>query len=196
MAIAFTQEQKDEIQGKLIEAGFDLSGTIGFKKMTIAKITEAAGVAVGSFYIFYDSKDSFAKALIKETEERSMRNLMAKLAANGTIELRDFLDLYRDCFRPENNFLLRIKLEDWVWLKTHITYDSYFERSGDADRLYKIIPHIRGVRKDIDPGVVINFIKSIYAIYQNRETFFEESLQENVNLIFDTIYRYIREKEA
>ena len=195
MANAFTQEQKDEIQEKLIEAGLKLSTTIGFKKMTIAKITEAAGVAVGSFYIFYDSKESFAKALIQETEERSMRNLMAKLAADGTIELREFLDLYRDCFRPENNFLLRIKLEDWVWLKTHITDDSYFERSGDADRLYKIIPHIRGVRKDIDPGVVINFIKSIYAIYQNRETFFEESLQENVNLIFDTIYRYIREKE-
>lgn len=195
MANAFTQEQKDEIQEKLIEAGFKLSTTIGFKKMTIAKITEAAGVAVGSFYIFYDSKESFAKALIQETEERSMRNLMAKLTADGTIELREFLDLYRDCFRPENNFLLRIKLEDWVWLKTHITDDSYFERNGDADRLYKIIPHIRGVRKDIDPGVVINFIKSIYAIYQNRETFFEESLQENVNLIFDTIYRYIREKE-
>lgn len=196
MAIAFTQEQRDEIQGKLIEAGFELSSTIGFKKMTISKITEAAGVAVGSFYIFYDSKESFAKALIQETEDRSMRKLMAKLAADGTIELREFLYLYRDCFRPENNFLLRIKLDDWVWLKTHITDDSYFERSGDADRLYKILPHIKGIRKDINPGVVINFIKSIYAIYQNRETFFEESLQENVDLIFDTIYRYIREEEA
>ncbi len=196
MAIAFTNEQKDELREKLIEAGFELSTTIGFKKMTIAKITEAAGVAVGSFYIFYDSKESFAKALIQETEERLMRNLMAKLAADGTIELREFLDLYRDCYRPENNFLLRIKLEDWVWLKTHITDDSYFERSGDADRLYKILPHINCVRKDINPGVVINFIKSVYAMYQNRETFFEESLQENVDLVFDTIYRYIREKEA
>ena len=59
--------------------------------MTIAKITEAAGVAVGSFYLFYDSKESFA-------------------------------------------------------------------------------------------------------IYQKRETFFEKSLQENVDLIFDTIYRYMKEE--
>ena len=51
MAVAFTQDQRDEIQQKLIEAGFELSTTIGFKKMTIAKITDAAGVAVGSFYI-------------------------------------------------------------------------------------------------------------------------------------------------
>ena len=49
MAVAFTQEQKDEIQGKLIEAGLELSGAIGFKRMTISRITKAAGVAVGSF---------------------------------------------------------------------------------------------------------------------------------------------------
>ena len=193
MAVAFTQEQKDEIQGKLIEAGLELSGTIGFKRMTISRITKAAGVAVGSFYIFYDSKESFAKALIAETEERLMRSLMPKLTTDGTIEIKVFLDQYRDCFRPENNFLLRIKLEDWVWLKTHLAGDAFFERDGDTERLNKIMPHISGVRKDIDPGIVINFIKSIYAIYQNRETFFEESLERNVDLIFDTIYRYMKE---
>ncbi len=194
MAVAFTQEQRDEIQGKLFEAGFELSTTIGFKKMTIAKITEAAGVAVGSFYIFYDSKESFAKALIAEMEERSMSRLCARLFDDETIEVKEFLDLYRDYFRPENNFLLRLGLEDWVWLKTHITDGTYFGRDQNTERIEKILPYIRGVRKDIDPGIVINFIKSIYAIYQNRETFFEESLQGNVDLIFDTIYRYIREE--
>ena len=193
MAVAFTQEQKDEIQGKLIEAGLELSGAIGFKRMTISRITKAAGVAVGSFYIFYDSKESFAKALIAETEERLMRSLMPKLTTDGTIKIKVFLDLYRDCFRPENNFLLRIKLEDWVWLKTHLAGDVFFKRDGDTERFNKILPDISGVRKDMDPGIVINFIKSIYAIYQNRETFFEESLERNVDLIFDTIYRYMKE---
>ena len=63
------------------------------------------------------------------------------------------------------------------------------------DRFEKVMPYINGIRKDIDPGIVINFIKSIYAIYQNRETFFEESLQGNVDLIFDTIYRYMERDE-
>lgn len=194
MAVAFTQEQKDEIQGKLIEAGFELSTTIGFKKMTIAKITEAAGVAVGSFYLFYDSKESFAKALIADTEEKSMDFLMAYLVNSDTIDIKEFLDLFRDCFRPENNFLLKIKLDDWVWLKTHIHDENHFERIGDSERFERVLPYVSGIRKDIDPGIVINFIKSIYAIYQNRETFFEESLQGNVDLIFDTIYRYMKEK--
>lgn len=56
-----------------------------------------------------------------------------------------------------------------------------------------MIPKIKGVRKDIDYGVVVNFIKSIYALYQNKDTVFEGSLQTNVDLIFDTIYRYMKE---
>lgn len=194
MAVAFTKEQRDEIQEKLIEAGFELSTSIGFKKMSIARITGAAGVAVGSFYLFYDSKESFAKALITETEVRLMSGLLTQLEKSGTITLKDFLDKFRDGFRPENNFLLRIRLEDWVWLKTHIADGTYFERVGNTERFERVLPYISGIRKDIDPGIVINFIKSIYAIYQNRETFFEESIQGNVDLIFDTIYRYMREE--
>ena len=182
MAVAFTQEQRDEIQEKLIEAGFELSTTIGFKKMSIARITEAAGVAVGSFYLFYDSKESFAKALIAEVEQKSMNRLKSQISDNGTIELRLFLNLYRDYFRPENNFLLKIKLDDWVWLKTHITDGTYFGQEQDTERIEKLLPYISGVRKDIDYGIVINFIKSIYALYQNKDSLFEEiNLYKNIN---------------
>ena len=57
--------------------------------------------------------------------------------------------------------------------------------------IQKIIPYVTGIRTDFDPGVVINFIKSIYASYQNRDTFFEDALQMNVDLIFEAIYRYV-----
>ena len=59
------------------------------------------------------------------------------------------------------------------------------------ERIQKIIPYVTGIRTDFDPGVVINFIKSIYASYQNRDTFFEDALQMNVDLIFEAIYRYV-----
>ncbi|MBQ9686563.1 MAG: TetR/AcrR family transcriptional regulator [Oscillospiraceae bacterium] len=193
MAVAFTQEQREEIRGKLIEAGFHLSSTIGFKRMSIAKVAGAAGIAAGSFYLFFDSKESFAKALIAEMETRSMAKLKDLIANTGAVSVEEFLNWYRDYFRPENNFLLTLNLGDWVWLKTHITDGSYFEQSRDMEKIRELLPVITGIRKDFDLGVVVNFIKSIYASYQNRETFFEDSLQENVDLIFETIYRYVRE---
>ena len=192
MAIAFTQEQKDEIQGKLIEAGFELSTSIGFKKMTVATVAKSAGVAVGSFYIFFDSKENFVLALIKEAEKEAELRMATVFEKDGTIPLKKFLSVFRENFRPETNFLLKISLDDWVWLKSHLTDITYFNTSSDRQKIEYLLPRLKGVREDIDPGVVVNFIKSIYALYQNRETLFEESLETNVDLIFDSIYRYLK----
>ncbi|MBP3810584.1 MAG: TetR/AcrR family transcriptional regulator [Clostridiales bacterium] len=192
MAIAFTQEQKDEIQEKLIEAGFELSTSIGFKKMTVATVAKSAGVAVGSFYIFFDSKENFVLALIKEAEKEAELRMATVFEKDGTIPLKKFLSVFRENFRPETNFLLKIRLDDWVWLKSHLTDTTYFNTSSDRQKIEYLLPRIKGVREDIDPGVVVNFIKSIYALYQNRETLFEESLETNVDLIFDSIYRYLK----
>lgn len=192
MAIAFTQEQKDEIQEKLIEAGFELSTSIGFKKMTVATVAKSAGVAVGSFYIFFDSKENFVLALIKEAEKEAELRMATVFEKDGTIPLKKFLSVFRENFRSETNFLLKISLDDWVWLKSHLTDTTYFNTSSDRQKIEYLLPRIKGVREDIDPGVVVNFIKSIYALYQNRETLFEESLETNVDLIFDSIYRYLK----
>ena len=192
MAIAFTNEQRDIIRGKLIEAGFELSTSIGFKKMTVATVAKSAGVAVGSFYIFFDSKENFVLALIKEAEKEAELRMATVFEKDGTIPLKKFLSVFRENFRPETNFLLKISLDDWVWLKSHLTDTTYFNTSSDRQKIEYLLPRIKGVREDIDPGVVVNFIKSIYALYQNRETLFEESLETNVDLIFDSIYRYLK----
>ena len=192
MAIAFTNEQRDVIRGKFIEAGFELSTTIGFKKMTVAMVAKSAGVAVGSFYIFFDSKENFVLALIQEAEKEAELRMATVFEKDGTVPLKKFLGAFRENFRPEANFLLKIRLDDWVWLKSHLTDTTYFNTSSDRQKIEYLLTRIKGVREDIDPGVVVNFIKSIYALYQNRETLFEESLETNVDLIFDSIYRYLK----
>ena len=191
MAGGFTEEQRNSIRKKLLEAGVSLSTSMGFKRMTVASVAREAGVSVGSFYNFFSSKEAFALAMINELENRSLADFMEKLDGVGTISVREFLHWYREYFRPETNFLLRLKLEDTIWLKSHIAGGSYFENGPDMERIQKIIPYVTGVRIDFDPGVVINFIKSIYASYQNRDPFFEEALQMNVDLIFEAIYRYV-----
>ncbi len=193
MAGGFTDEERAAIREKLISAGYELITDCGIKKMTIAMVAKAAGVAVGSFYNFYDSKEEFVVALISETEQKAMAKMMTNFSEDGTIELKRFLEVYSENFRPENNFYLRIRLDDWVWLKTHLKGSQYFNTEKDLEKLEFLLPRIKGIRKDIDPGVVTNFIKSIYAMYQNRDSLFEDSLQTNVDLIFDTLYRYMKD---
>ena len=193
MAGGFSEKEREEIGQRLLSSGYELSTEIGLKKMTVAMIAKNSGIAVGSFYNFYASKEDFVVAMIRDTEVRFEREMASHFSKDGTITLKRFLEVFRENFRPEQNILLRMKLDDWVWLKSHITDSSYFDQPNDLKKFEFISARIKGIRQDANPGVVVNFIKSIYALYQNRDTLFEEALQINVDLIFDSIYRYLKE---
>ena len=132
--------------------------------------------------------------MIRDTEAGLEKEMASHFSKDGTITLKKFLEVFRENFMPENNFLLKIKLDDWVWLKSHIKDSAYLNKTNDLKKYEFLFTKLKGIRRDAEPGVVVNFIKSIYALYQNRETLFEESLQTNVDLIFDSIYRYLREE--
>ena len=191
MSAGFTEQQKEEIRKKLISAGKELAVTIGFKKMTVALVAKSAGVAVGSFYNFFESKESFALAIIRDTGEQHFQSVTAGMK-DGRIPLDKFLDSYRDFFRPENNFMLNIRLEDWAWLMSHISDKSVFTDPANTAQIAETLKYIDGVRPDADIAVVVNFIKTIYAAYQNKDILYERALQTNVDLIFDAIYRYMK----
>jgi AcrR family transcriptional regulator len=194
MAGGFTEEQRNIIRAELIASGYELSVKCGIKKMTVAMVANAAKVAVGSFYNFFDSKESFVIALMEEYEKNAMKQMSEHFLNDGTITLKEFLSIYRENYKPENNFLLQIGLNDWVWFKSHLKDSVYLNKTSELEKYEFMFTKIKGIRQDADPGVVVNFIKSIYAMYQNRDTLFEESLQTNVDLIFDSIYRYLKEE--
>ena len=193
MAGGFTEKERVEIRQRLLDSGYELSSEIGIKKMTIATIAKNSEVAVGTFYNFFPSKEEYVVAMIRDVEVKYEKEMASHFSKEGTIALKKFLEVFRENFKPENNFLLRIKLDDWVWLKSHISDSAYLNTANDLKKYEFMFAKIRGIRKDAEPGVVVNFIKSIYAMYQNRDTLFEKSLQTNVDLIFDALYRYLKE---
>ncbi|MBE5871893.1 MAG: TetR/AcrR family transcriptional regulator [Lachnospiraceae bacterium] len=193
MAGGFTEKERVEIRQRLLNSGYELSTEIGIKKMTIAMIAKNTEVAVGTFYNFFASKEEYVVAMIRDTEVKFEKEMALHFSKDGTIALKQFLKIFRENLKPENNFLLRLRLYDWVWLKSHISDRAYLNTANDLKKYEFMFTKIKGIRRDAEPGVVVNFIKSIYALYQNRDTLFEESLQTNVDLIFDALYRYLKE---
>lgn len=192
MAGGFTEEEREQVRRELLDSGYELFLSSGFRRMTVAGITKRAGVAVGTFYNFYESKEQFVIALIKDTEAGFVTKMQNAFLSNGTITLQKFMKIYRKFFYPENNFLLNATLDDWVWLKSHIKDCEYLNVENDLNKLQYLLPRIKGIRADVNPGIIVNSIKMIYALYQNRDTLFEDSIPANVDLIFDSLYRYMK----
>lgn len=72
---------------RLLEAAESVFADLGYHEASIVKITEHAGVALGTFYLYFDSKQTIFEALVIDLNRRvrhSMSEAMA--AANNRIE--------------------------------------------------------------------------------------------------------------
>lgn len=58
MAVAFTAEDKARIAHQLLDTGEELFTTQGLKKTSLDELVAPAGIAKGSYYTFFDSKES------------------------------------------------------------------------------------------------------------------------------------------
>lgn len=189
MPANFTEEQREQIREKLLGIGYDMIREIGLKRMKVSMIAERADIATGTFYHFFDSKESFVKALIQE-QEREMEQKLTGMLLSGKISLDQAIHLFRDSFRKENNILMELTLDDWVWLKTHKTKDGLFSAVHDEQETMRYLSYVDGIRPDLDIRIIINFFKTIYSMAQNRDTFIEDVFETNIDMIFDCIYRY------
>lgn len=190
MPANFTEEQREQIREKLLGIGYDMIREIGLKRMKVSMIAERADIATGTFYHFFDSKESFVKALIQEQDREMEQKLTGMLLLSGKISLDQAIHLFRDSFRKENNILMELTLDDWVWLKTHKTKDGLFSAVHDEQETMRYLSYVDGIRPDLDIRIIINFFKTIYSMAQNRDTFIEDVFETNIDMIFDCIYRY------
>src|SRR5690625_1385348 len=67
MARGFNHHERKVIQKELLKHGQELFSHYGFKKTSISELSKLAGIAQGTFYNFYDSKEAlFFEVLDKE----------------------------------------------------------------------------------------------------------------------------------
>ncbi len=65
---------------KILDAAREEFGQRGFAESSIVGITQRAGVALGTFYTYFDSKEALFKALVQDMSEQVRDNVAPALA--------------------------------------------------------------------------------------------------------------------
>lgn len=193
MPANFTEKEREKIRRDLINAGFRMSRECGLKGMTVSRLAESCHIAKGTFYHFFASKEEFVLALFAEFENLQMQEFAALLRGRDKLPVDEMMRWYRSLFTFEHNFVMSFNTEDFVWMKRHLRDAGMFDTERDKAEAAKLLRMVDGVRSDYDIGVVVNFIKSIYGMTENRDSFCRDSIETNIDLIFQTIYQYIKE---
>lgn len=90
MGKAYKEEEKKEIQNRLLEAGLEAFHNDSFKAFNIREIAKKAGISQGSFYNFYNNKDEFVIDIIKYRALQKIRIIM-KALPTSLDKLSDYL---------------------------------------------------------------------------------------------------------
>ena len=71
-----------ETRNKVLEAAEQVFGDLGYHDASIVKITEAAGVGQGTFYLYFSSKKEIFDELVRDLNRR-IRHAMTEQAKRG-----------------------------------------------------------------------------------------------------------------
>jgi len=73
---------------KLLDAAAEEFGEKGFHEASVSSITRRAGVALGSFYTYFDSKDALFRALVADMSDKVRTSARSALRADmGALEI-------------------------------------------------------------------------------------------------------------
>jgi AcrR family transcriptional regulator len=114
---------------KLLDAAVREFAENGFHDASISAITRRAGVALGTFYIYYESKDAIFRALVTDMSER-----VGLAARDALVPGMDALEIERAAlgaflgFAAENKGLYRI-IDEAEFVDPE-SYRAHYERIG------------------------------------------------------------------
>jgi len=137
---------------RLLEAAESCFAELGYHDASVVKITEAAGVAQGTFYLYFSSKKDVFDELVRDLNSR-VRHAMKEASSQGKTrleaELLGFAAYFR--FTSEHNALYRIIRQAEFVSPEMLRY--HYERlsEGYVEALREAVE--RGEVGEIDPEV-------------------------------------------
>jgi AcrR family transcriptional regulator len=132
-------------RAKLVAAAEEVFGEHGWHDASIVKITEAAGVSQGTFYLYFASKQEIFVELVRDLNRR-VRQAMSEGAAAGTTraekERGGFVGFFR--FTAEHPALYRV-IRQAEFAAPDVLHEHY-ERIAEG--------YVAGLRDAMDAGEV------------------------------------------
>lgn len=94
MPRAFTDVERERIRERLLAAGRELFSRYGLRKTTVEELARAAGIAKGTFYLFFPSKEALYAEVLLSVIPDMVKSLLGR-SFGVTDDVREALFLYQ-----------------------------------------------------------------------------------------------------
>lgn len=188
----FTEEERAEYREKMLDAGFDLLKQYGMTHMSVAKITEAAGIGVSTFYNFFSSKEEYVYEVM-QYRRRKIPELI-QIALNGKekagpAETRTYLKMMID---ERYSVFPSLTPEDEKRLLEMLPEQVRPDLQKETQTGIQFFQHMEGIRPDVNIPLVANLIKVYVLAAEGKEmlhqTVYEVTMERMRDVILYEIF--------
>ena len=138
----FSEQERKQIRERLMDAGLKRFLQVGIRAMRIDDLSRDVGIAKGSFYSFFSSKEDLFFALSNDRDEMHKREMMAELhAADGNAA--DVLGMFFD------SILKRLEIDPLVRLVKNTGDLAYIMRHAPPDYIVENQQRDRDFTRDL-----------------------------------------------
>ncbi|MGB4169568.1 MAG: TetR/AcrR family transcriptional regulator [Tepidanaerobacteraceae bacterium] len=195
MARGFTDREREIIRNDLVATGRELFGTFGLKKTSIEDLTKAVGIAQGSFYTFFNSKEelylevmdregeAIKQKLLKEENIKDLTRERFKSFFKKVFEIVNSNPIIRQMFFEEEVDILIRKIPPEKMKEYHkklmrelLPIIKRWQEEGAIIRNYK-------------PEVIVALFQVLYHPLLHKKDFDEDVFDEMLELLADIVVK-------
>lgn len=188
MPKVYSEERRLEIRGQLMKVGVALIRKHGMKKMGIEELTRSVGIAQGTFYNFFRSKEIFVCEIARAYQEGIDNEVRKIVRTKGGLDREDIASIYRRTFLEDEGSILRfLNREDIQTLVTRLPED-YSDQLPDARAsMMKMSESIKGGKGVYDFELIFNWVQVLNLAVENRDMLSGAAFEKTMNRIIDNL---------
>ncbi|RNA69947.1 TetR/AcrR family transcriptional regulator [Alteribacter keqinensis] len=196
----FHENEKKQIKEALIQAGRNHFGSNGLKKTNIKDLTKDAGIAQGSFYTFFESKELLYFRIMELDEEELKEKVAEAFLSEGDMHAEQFARILLYIFSLLDNYPLIRRLfltDEYEQLVRKLPADVLAEHAhNDAMSLSPLLASLQEEGKldpSLDHQVVSGVVRALFLTLAHKKEIgleiFENCLVFMTEAVADRIFR-------
>lgn len=192
MPKAFSPQEREKIESRLIAVGKHLINKVGIRFLVVDDIAREAGISKGSFYSFHPSREEFILAVF-ESWEKEHRGALIRDVVEGEGSFRERLErFFIGAFRilEKEPGLATLGVKDIQMIMERLPPERIEAHKAADDRA---LAEAFGGRAGMElfPPTLLTALQglapALFAIALHREDFPSESYQATVKLLSEAL---------
>jgi AcrR family transcriptional regulator len=195
MPRAFTEQEKERIRIRLMDAAREHLERLGPRRTRVEDLTRAAGISKGAFYLFFGSREELFFAVLERFEAGFREEMRERAARTGTSPAESFREMLRFAVAAWRHPLFRhFGPADYEALLRGVPEEKLREHlRGDEAAMAGLLDGLRarGVEPRGDARLLTGLVRALFFVALHEEELGEDVYPETMEVLTGLVAGYV-----